>query len=516
MLAWVALVPLLLVLRLTSQACYAFAAAGVWGMAAAYGVTSWLPTTLADYYGQPFLLGLGLFLCAAAAMGALEYALFAIAWRRALLQWPALTVPLAAAGFAAAELGRARVLTGNPWGLLGYSQMGLTKEGGDLAASLALRVVQVADFGGVFAVSFVIIAVNAALAEVLLAGLQRSRAASLLGEDQHTSRPGLGLGFAASLVLLSLLYGEAQLRAAPEPDGRARVVGIVQANLDRGARWDPSLYGANLASYLELSATLAAPDPAASATSSGLDLGQAAPLLDLMVWPENAMTFFVADEADYRAAIARSLAPLAQALLAGAPRVEGHLSPRYFNAAVLMGKDGDVLDYYDKEHLLPFAEYFPFGAIEVLQRNFGRVRSFTAGVKNEPLSTPAGNAAVVICNEAMFSRVSRARYREDVDFLVNLSNDSWVRDPSFALHQFHLVSMRSIELGLPLVRASTSGPSAVVDAFGRVLARSEVGVAQTLRASLPRRRPATVYARFGDWFALLCLFGTLACCWKRG
>ncbi len=480
-LAWCALVPLLALLRTRRRDRDAFAAAALWGMASAYGVTDWLPPTLADYYGQPYLLGLGLFLAASALMGALEYGLFAVLWRRGAARCPALAVPLAAAAFAAAELGRARLFTGNPWGLLGYSQMGFDLDAAGSAA-LAARVVQVADFGGVFAVGFVLVAVNAALAEVCLA-LARVR----------RSRPAPALVMAAAVLFAAWSYGGLRLQEARPPAADAPQVGIVQANIDRGSRWDPSLYGANLGSYLSMSRSLLAEGP-----------------VDLLVWPENAVTFFVDAESDYRRAIAVALAPDAPELLVGAPRYEGLRDPSYFNSAFLLAAGGEVLAVYDKQHLLPFAEYFPFGAIEVLQRNFGRVRSFTPGTRIEPLATRAGLAGIAICNEAMFGHIVRARQREGVDLLVNLSNDSWVVDPEFALHQFQLVSMRAVEFRLPLVRASTSGPSAVIDPWGRILARSEVASPATLRARLPSGPGAGLYARWGDAFAVLCLLGALA------
>jgi apolipoprotein N-acyltransferase len=69
-----------------------------------------------------------------------------------------------------------------------------------------------------------------------------------------------------------------------------------------------------------------------------------------------------------------------------------------------------VVAHYDKQHLLPFAEYFPLGSIALLKREFGRVREFTPGPATPPLPTRIGAAGVAICNEAMFPASSPAAY----------------------------------------------------------------------------------------------------------
>jgi apolipoprotein N-acyltransferase len=164
-LAWIAFVPWFAALRSPdpsprsrSRRSPTFAGSTV--------VASWLPRAVANYYGQPFALGVAFFVAVWAVTVAPFVLAFTVAYRRSprRASW---TLPLlAGAAWAATELCRVELLVGNPFGLLGYSQ------------AAVLPLVQVADVTGIYGVSFVLAAVNAALAEVWIAGrraLRRSR-----------------------------------------------------------------------------------------------------------------------------------------------------------------------------------------------------------------------------------------------------------------------------------------------------------------------------------------------------
>ena len=154
--AWVALVPFFLALR-GASARLAVALATAWSLLAAYAVGDWMPRAIETYYEQPAMLGWAFFLGVVVSMAAPYYALFALAARRITRLHGARTwTPLLlAAAWCATELGRGRLLTGssffigNPWALVGYSQV-------DWPVA-----VQTASLGGVYWVSFAIAAANA-------------------------------------------------------------------------------------------------------------------------------------------------------------------------------------------------------------------------------------------------------------------------------------------------------------------------------------------------------------------
>ena len=467
LLGWIALVPLLVALRLASSAATALVLAWIWTVVAAYTVGDWFPRAVSTYYQQPWSVGLGLFFGVSTFMAAAEYMAFAIAYRR-LAAHSAVALPLtAAAAWVAAEFGRVGLFTGNPWALAGYSQVGMAP------------IVQIADVTGVYGVTFTLLAVNAALAELWLA--RRVRPAR--------RRALIGLSVTAGVVALVAGYGIVRLTwpAGPAPATRAVPIAIVQGNLDLGAQWRPELYGENLDVYLRL-------------TYEALRERKPA----VVFWPESAMTFFLDEEPLYRKAIARVVSAPGAQLIAGGPRETDGRSRSYYNSAFLLTPDGTIIAGYDKQRLLPFAEYFPLGGLDLLRRRFARVREFTPGAATSPLPTAAGAAGMMICNEAMFPDVSTASVRAGAEYLVNLANDTWVGDRKFAAIVFDTVTLRAIEQRRYLVRASTSGPSGIVDPLGHVTVATLPDTRATVSGTVKPGGARTVYGRVGDLFAILC------------
>lgn len=343
-------------------------------------------------------------------------------------------------------------------GVFGYSQMGVD------------RLVQIADVGGVYAIGFVLAAFNAAVADLVAA----------------RGRQWVEVGVAALLVLAVVGYGELRLRAAdlagaaPPPIR----VAMVQGNLDLGAQWREELYGSNLDAYLDLTREV---------------LARERPVL--VVWPESALNFFLEDEPLHRRAIAHVLEPSGAQLLVGGPRTIGDgATVRYFNSVFLLAPDATILARYDKQRLVPFGEFYPLGTGALLRRPFARVREFTSGGAQRPLATAAGAAGTTICNEAMFPEIAAARAHDGAVFFVDPANDTWLT-PEFSAQQFDIVRLRTVEQRRYLVRASTSGPSAVVDPFGRVQARTQFSTTATLVADIRPSTVTTPYARLGDAFA---------------
>lgn len=463
-LAWVALVPFLVALR-GSRPRRAIGLGVVLGITLSYGVGTWMPDAVINYYEQSFAVGVLIFLACALWQASWQYAAFALLYRRLAGR---LTPPLAVgAAWTTAEVARTYVPFGNPWALLGYSQ------------TAAPLVVQVADVTGVFGVSFLVMTVNAALAGWWCDRDRRARA---------------GLGVAALTVAVALAYGAVRLR---EFDGGARdgavPIATAQANLDLGTQWKSEFYGANLGAYADLTMQAVASHPAR-----------------LVIWPESALTFFLESEPSYRVYLARLLGQARTTLLTGGPRVVAGVGGETFrNAAFVVTPDGDIRGVYEKRTLVPFAEYFPLAGVELLRRQFGKVREFTPGTRQEPLATPAGAAGMMICNEAMLGAEAVDRVRHGAEWLVTLTNDSWVGRRHYAEIAFAMVRLRAVEVRRWLVRSSTSGPSAIIDPAGRVVDRLPFNGAGYLRAAIEPRHGLTPYARVGDAFAMACCGATL-------
>lgn len=465
--AWFALVPFLLALRGLPLGA-TLVLAWLSGLTMAYAITDFLPGAVATYYGQGHVFGLLLFVASVSVMCCLSHMLFA-AWYR----WPRrpggfLSPLLVGAAWVAAEFVRGD-LEGNPWGTMGYTQ------------ARVLPMVQIAEWTGVYGVSFVLVAMNAALADVVAArGARRARA---LGE----------VAVVAGIVLALYAYGGARLAAVEaEPPGDVPIA-VVQGNVDLGARWREELYGENLADYLRMTRDTALAEP-----------------VQLVFWPENAVTFFLADEELYRYSIGRVLEPTGAQLVTGGPYKVSGPPPRVFNSAFLLAPAGDVLARYDKRVLMPFAEYYP-GWLELfLNRRFDGVSEFTPGDSPLLLPTVAGPAAVVTCNEALFPRTVAERVAFGSGYLVNLANDGWLGVHRYSDRVLDMVALRSIEHRQYTVRASSSGGSAIVAPSGRVLAKSAPFAAEVLRGKVRSRPGATPYGRLGDLFVAVCALAVVA------
>jgi apolipoprotein N-acyltransferase len=469
-LAWGCLVPLLLALR-GRGVRGAIALGLLWGGLAAFGVAGPLPGAVTNFFQQPVLVG---WLGGLAVMGcsfAFYPVAFAWAYRTLAARYAGALPLLAAAAWTAMELGRGRLPAvfgvSLPWALLGYSQVGFD------------FMTQVASLAGVYAISFVLAAINAALAELIW--------------SFRAGRPLRGalanVVVAALISAAALAYGWLELREAERPQARATPVpvAIAQGNLDLGARWQTEFFGRNLDDYLDLT----------------LGSIQAGPP-EIVVWPENAFTFHLEEEPLFRDAIARVLATADAELIAGGPSATRSDPPRYHNSVFLIDASGSVLSRYDKRVLLPFAEYLPLPGLDFVRRSFS-VSSFSPGEEIALLQSRAGPAGIIVCNEAMLPEVAAARVRRGATLLVSPSNDSWIPDTRFAQMMLNLVSLRAVEQRRYLVRASTSGPSAIVDPWGRINIRSEAFQREIVLGVVRPRSELTLYARVGDLFGLVCL-----------
>ena len=282
LLAWVVVVPTLVVIRRSTTPQAALLAA-VFCASGTVTTVDWLPGTVTVYFGQPPAVGLLLFVAITAVMVVPPYAVFGAVYR-----WigarPAAWVPVAAAAtWVVNEWVRAHVLTGNPWVLLGYSQVGVD------------HVVQIADVTGVYGITFVVLLVNATLAELWLAWHAPQGARRTVAGATTVALTG---------VAATLAYGHLRLlEVIPEhEEEHAHDLAIIQGNLDLGSQWRQEMYGTNLETYLRMTVQV---------------LRDRRPAL--VVWPENAMTFFLENEPLYQAAIGQVLAPFGAQLVAGGP-----------------------------------------------------------------------------------------------------------------------------------------------------------------------------------------------------
>jgi apolipoprotein N-acyltransferase len=268
----------------------------------------------------------------------------------------------------------------------------------------------------------------------------------------------------------------------------------VQPSIPQTLKWDPGAAEANFHRLIELSA-------------SPSDHPLAA-----VLWPEAAATFLIERDAARRAAIA-AVAPKEGYLITGALRANPPPDPvtEVWNSIEAVDRDGMIRARYDKAHLVPFGEYIPFGDfLPIRQLSVGAI-DLSAGAGPQTIALPGlPGFAPLVCYEAIFpAAVVDPRSRPA--WLLNVTNDAWYGRSSGPFQHFAIARTRAIEEGLPLVRVANNGISGVVDAAGRVLARTGLDAIGYADIALPAAGPPTMYGRAGDWlFLVLLTIGGLA------
>lgn len=377
-----------------------------------------------------------------------------------------------AVGLGAAEWLRGHVLTGFPWNSFGYA-----------LASVPLFA-QAAALVGLWGLTLIALAVLAS-------------PATLADGREATRQPWFPTLLAAGVLVALGAYGAHRLATIEigQVDGvRLR---IMQPSLPQDVKFRASAKQAVMDLYTSISDRPTGPD-----TQGVRDVTH-------LFWPESAFPFFLEREADALARIA-DLLPPGVVLITGAARLDNPRGsgsePRAYNSIRVIGDDGAILATYDKVRLVPFGEFLPFQSFleDLGFQQLTRVRGgFTSGSSRRILAIPRlPPAAPLICYEVIFpGRVLPERTRPS--WMLNVTNDAWFGNTPGPHQHFAQARLRTIEEGLPLVRAANNGISAVVDPLGRVVRALPLGQVGVIDAILPKQIEPTLYARFGDGPLLL-------------
>lgn len=369
------------------------------------------------------------------------------------------------------ELARTYI-TGFPWDLLGTVQVD------------NIPLTRLATVTGVYGLSFEIALVNAAFAAAFLV-IRRSR----------------------KTMLLAALTGAVALQAGrfvePEPIKGELTATLVQQNIPIHDNWSWDAYDKLLTELGTLTV------PAAQPTN-----GQGAP--GLIVWPESPAPFFLNDQRFVReiADVARrGNAYVVAGSLGVRAKAEGGARPEdIYNSAVLVSPSGNVSSRYDKVHLVPFGEYVPFKNLLAFAKTLtNEVGNFSAGAERLPLNLGDHNrVGVFICYESVFPDEIRQFSLHGGQVFVNISNDGWFGHTGAPLQHLNMARMRAIENHRWLLRATNTGITVSVDPLGRIVAAAPRDERTVLQAPYSLINEVTFYARYGDWFPVVCAIISIA------
>ncbi|MFH1983401.1 MAG: apolipoprotein N-acyltransferase [Pseudomonadota bacterium] len=384
----------------------------------------------------------------------------------------------------ALEYIRAHALTGFPWAQLGTSL-------GDWPV-----IIQMADVTGVYGLSFLLVLVNAAATLLWRTISEKPAQPPALVRKQAAA----AVSAALIAVFAAVLYGtwrlaevEARMKTAPSVR-----VAVIQGNIDQAVKWDRQFLNATIATYLDLSRTAATRRP------------------DLIVWPETATPYYYGHQPEMDAVIDAGIRQVNAYFLIGTPtytRDAGGLA--YFNTAQLTDPAARPAGSYSKVHLVPFGEYVPLKRwLPFIGKMVAQVGDFTTGRPGETLPWPKGRIGAQICYEIIFPGPSRQMVRNGADLLVNITNDAWFGRTGAPYQHFAMAAFRAVENRRALVRAANTGVSGFVSPTGRPLSTTPLFEATIATADLPRLTMTTIYTRFGDAFAVLCLVAATILAWR--
>jgi apolipoprotein N-acyltransferase len=457
LLGWVALAPVLALAATAPTPARALGEGWVAGLAFFLPLLRWLVDTVATFSSLPWPLAV-LLLLGLAGYLALYWGVVAWALARLRDRMGPGALWLAPVLWVAAELARTHVLSGFPWGLVGY------------VPYRRLAVIQVAAWTGVYGVSALLVLVNVAVAWAALEGRRSALA--------------LGSGVVVVAVGGALVLGQARLASPARAPSVA--VAIAQGNVDQAVKWDAGHRDETLRTYADLSRA-------------------AVPGSRLVVWPEAAVPVYLGAEPAVLAWLVDLAAGLEVPLLVGAPdAVSAGGAVRYLNGAFLVDARG-VRARYDKMHLVPFGEYVPLKRllffVEAIAAEIG---DFTPGREVRVFPLEGAPFGTVICYEVIFPDLFRRFVGKGATFMTNLTNDAWFGDSGGPLQHLAMVPLRAVENGVAVVRAANTGVSAFVAPSGAIRASLPLGHRGTLRERVPLRQGQTFYTRFGDLFAHAC------------
>ncbi|MFI5167393.1 MAG: apolipoprotein N-acyltransferase [Thermoanaerobaculales bacterium] len=216
-----------------------------------------------------------------------------------------------------------------------------------------------------------------------------------------------------------------------------------------------------------------------------------------VVWPESAVPRWVERDGQYRDAI-EALARETRTWLTVGSIGFGAGPDTYFNSVFSFSPAGLLPGRYDKIHLVPFGEYVPlagrFAALKALVREVG---SFTPGESTAPLPGPAGGIGMAVCYEVAYPSLYAREVENGAAVLATITNDGWYGNSAAPRQHLALAILRAAENRRYLVRAANTGISAIIDPYGRVLARLDFGREGFITAQVRPGSGVTPAARYG-------------------
>jgi len=396
-----------------------------------------------------------------------------------------------AAAWTALEFLRGWFLSGFPWNNLSASQYQI------------IPLIQVASITGTSAITFLMVWCSCAFAGAVLLIIETPRQWGRLASE---------LAAPMSIVAIVFALGISKVMTGAEPPDRILKIALVQPSIPQTLIWNPNEATNRFLKLIELSESAMASKP------------------NLLVWPEAAVPNLLRyDMYLTYPAITNLVRKHNVWLVLGADDAERSPTAKkkeeydYFNSSFLINPMGELVKQYRKQHLVMFGEYVPFSKEFPFLKLLAPIGDgFRPGDHSVTFAIPPLKirTAVLICFEDIFPGLARKAANDDIDFLINLTNNGWFGEGSAQWQHAASAVFRAVENGVPLVRCANNGLTCWVDSFGRLhdlyfdhsndIYKAGFKVVDVPLPAFGKPRKSTFYHIHGEWFAFCCSAMTLA------
>ncbi|MDR3281470.1 MAG: apolipoprotein N-acyltransferase [Endomicrobium sp.] len=382
------------------------------------------------------------------------------------------------------EYVRTYFLTGFPWMLVGYSQFKFT------------AIIQIAEFTGVYGVSFIVIFWNLCfyfwisnskqpfyVLKFFRKNPNLRELVKIKNKKQYLWNNFLTLG----LIFMStvLLFGAFRINKFKFFGDKEFSVAIVQPNIDQYKKWDRRYKNDILSALRKLAVEI-------SKTKC-----------DLVLWPE---TVFPASISEYKRLYDETKFITKTA---GGFNIVGSLhkdeNGNLFNSVFAFEHGRKYKTIHKKNHLIPFGEYIPFESLFLkFLRNLNQVGDFVKGTDANIFNNGQIYLGAIICSENFFPNISRRFALAGAKVLTNHTNDAWFLTTPVPDQHFVMNIFRAIETRKVVLVSANSGISGIIEPSGIITVKSSLSKNILLTGCFSQNNFQTFYTKHGDLFIYLC------------
>ncbi|MFC1500951.1 apolipoprotein N-acyltransferase [Elusimicrobiota bacterium] len=452
-LAWFAFIPLLLVVdneNISNSLLYGFIAGFVSSVGTLYWIVPMVELNTGSWIqAGACLLMLGIYL-----------SLFVVLWvflikifKPFVSDW--VFVIFVGASWVSLEYIKTYLFTGFPWPILGYSQWNF------------ISFIQLAEYTGVFGISFLVIVGNLLIYEFL------------------KSRKILFYRVLIGIIVFISVFGLISVKK-PLEQRPSVLVGVIQGNIDQHKKWDKAYRGEITRTYSSLVSKVSEKKPG------------------IIIWPETAIPGYLPWDRTLLEWTGNLVKNTRAFNIVGTPYYNGN--EVYHNASAVFDPGGKITQWHKKIHLVPFGEFVPlrkiFSPVFAVLNTLG---DFSKGKEINALTVGQIKLGVTICSENLFGNLVRKFVKNGAEIIVNQTNDAWFLKTAAPRQHFIFNIFRAIENRRFVVVSANTGISGVIDPRGKIIRQTQTFKQDYFVEKLIPQKRITFYTLFGDVFAYLCI-----------